>query len=76
MTAMAKRKRAKAKPAANPWPERLRILADAHRDLTQPKFAAKILGVSVRTYHAWLYGERTPDGPSAKLILCLIQAAK
>lgn len=62
--------------AANPWPARLRKLAAAHSELTQPKFAREVLGVSVRTYHAWLYGERQPDGPAANLILCLVKAAK
>ncbi len=62
--------------AANPWPARLRTLESVHSDLTQPKLARDVLGVSIRTYHAWLYGERQPDGPAAQLILCLLKQAK
>jgi DNA-binding transcriptional regulator YiaG len=59
----------------NPWPARLRKLFDAS-GRTQPKFATEVLGVSVRTFHAWLYGERIPEGPAAQLILCLLKTAK
>ncbi len=51
------------------WAERLRVQRD-DRKLSNDDLAA-LLGVSIRTIHSWLYGERTPSPSGQKLIQLL-----
>lgn len=58
------------KPAVNPWPAALRTLVKASGK-TQEEFARDVLGVSIRTFRGWLYGERPIPHVVGKLIDCL-----
>lgn len=71
MTVMAPEKPSpKRRKAANPWPGKLRAIVEASGK-TQEEFARDVLGVSIRTFRGWLYGERPVPPVVGKLIDCL-----
>lgn len=58
-----------ATPKANPWPKLLKRLRGA-TGLTHQQLADSI-GISRRTWRAWLYGERKPSRVAGKFIRTL-----